>query len=158
MTWKFYGDSKFDIVLSPNDSPDHNSPISLCLDQFEYFFFFDLEFWWGFKIRYCTFPKYSLDHKSPISLFEDRFEYFFSLILKFDDDSILVVLWIIQKNIDIYSRSNDNTIYTYRVFTDSYYKTHLYKTHSNLQLITDNFIKYSRKIRKIYRKNLQGDK
>ena len=22
------------------------------------FFFFDLEIWWGFKIRYCTFPKW----------------------------------------------------------------------------------------------------
>ena len=30
------------------------------LDLFEYFFFFDLEIWWGFIIRYCTFPQMNL--------------------------------------------------------------------------------------------------
>jgi len=38
-TWKFYGDSKSDIVLSPNDCLDHKSPISLFMDLFEYYFF-----------------------------------------------------------------------------------------------------------------------
>ena len=35
LTWKFDGDSKSDIVLSPNDSLDHKSPISLFMDRFE---------------------------------------------------------------------------------------------------------------------------
>ena len=38
LTWKFDGDSKSDIVLSPNDCQNHKSPISLFLDRFEYFF------------------------------------------------------------------------------------------------------------------------
>ena len=52
LTWKFDGDSKSDIAFSPNKCPDHNSPISFIMERFEYFFFFDLEIWWGFQIRY----------------------------------------------------------------------------------------------------------
>ena len=38
LTWNFDWDSKFDIVLSPNDCLDHKSQILLFLDRFEYFF------------------------------------------------------------------------------------------------------------------------
>ena len=62
MTWKLNWDSKFDIVLSPNDCPDHNSPISLFLDRFEYFFFFDLEIRWGFQNRYFELRFYECCH------------------------------------------------------------------------------------------------
>ena len=61
LTWKFDGDSKSDIVLSSNDSLDHKSPSKH--DDFGIFklnfeSFFDLEIWWGFQIRFCTFPKW----------------------------------------------------------------------------------------------------
>ncbi len=58
LTWKFDGDSKSDIVLSPNDCLDHVSQISLFMDRFQWFFLFELEIWWGFQIRYCTFLKW----------------------------------------------------------------------------------------------------
>ena len=88
MTWKFDGDSKSDIVLSPNDSLDHKSPISLYMDKFEYFFFFDLEIWWGFQIPYCTFPKWlSGPQKSNFLVFLPIWIFFSSLIWKFDGDS-----------------------------------------------------------------------
>ncbi len=49
-------DYKSDIVLTSNDSLGHKSPISCLLTDSNYFFL-DLEIWWGFQIRYCTFPQ-----------------------------------------------------------------------------------------------------
>ena len=63
------------------------SIILLFMDQFQYFFF-DLEIWWGFQIRYCTFPKWlSGPQKSNFLVYEPIWIIFFSLTLKFDGDS-----------------------------------------------------------------------
>ncbi len=62
MSWNFDWDSIFDIVLSQNDCLDHKSQISLFLDRFEYFFFFDLEIRWGFQIRYFELRFYECCH------------------------------------------------------------------------------------------------
>ena len=88
MTWKFDGYSKSDIVLSPNNRLDHKSPIYFFMDRFEYFFFFDLEIWWGFQIRYCTLPQIpQWTTKVLFLVYGPIWIFFFSLIWKVDGDS-----------------------------------------------------------------------
>ncbi len=100
LTWKFYGDSKSDIVLSLNDSLDHKSQISLILDWFEYF---SSSLTWKFDgdskadiVFYLTCPTGGLQKSN--FLFMGRFEYFFSLTCKFDgvsrSDIVLYLKWL----------------------------------------------------------------
>ena len=63
LTWKFDGDSKSDIVLSPNDSLDHKGPISLFMDRFEYFFSLTWKFDGDSKSDIVLSLNDSLDHK-----------------------------------------------------------------------------------------------
>ena len=98
LIWKFNGDSRSDILLSPNDCLDNKSPISLFMDQFEYKKKIDLEIRWGFQIRYCTqmthwTTKVKFLVSGPIWII-----YFF-LIWKFDEDSksdfVLYLKWFL---------------------------------------------------------------
>ena len=98
LTWKFDGDSKSDIVLSPNDSQDHKCPISLFMDRFELFFFY-LETRWGFQIKYCTFPQMTnWTTKVHFLVYGPIWIIFFSFAWKFDGDSksdiVLSLKWL----------------------------------------------------------------
>ncbi len=58
LTWKFYEDSKSDIVLSLKSlSGPQMSNFLVYGPIWIIFFFFDLEIRWEFQIRYCTLPQ-----------------------------------------------------------------------------------------------------
>ena len=87
------------MFFPPNESPDHKSPISLFMDRFEYFFFFDLEIWWGFKKTTLYFPQMCLlTTKVQFPCLWTDLNNSFSLTWKFDgntrSDIVLYLKWL----------------------------------------------------------------
>ena len=97
--WRFYGDYKSDIVLSLKWLLDHKSPISLFMDQFEYFFSLTWKFDGDPKSDIVLSLKWLfLPQKSNFLIYGPIWIFFSSLTWKFEgvskSDIVLSFKWL----------------------------------------------------------------